>query len=388
MTLDFKSRDFLINPYPHFERVRKNNPLYYDAENECWIILSAEVAKALLTDESKFTISKKNISGIDGDDSIFERQVRFFSFELASQHLFLRKSFASFFTADEVKKIRPRAENIAMHLLENIKGDEVDLTEQYFNPFVVAVATGILGIEDVDHKSIVRLADCVSHSLYFPRSDKNDNAWKFGLNQLKLLVHKVVKERKYNSEGLLSHMVALQSKGLIDQKELIANAVLFLTLTNDNSRHGMTNVCWHLLQNKAAREFFQSAESSSACIDELLRVDAPMNVLQRFAVDDTELFGNQIKKGEKMVLLINSINCDDQSFEHPYQIDFTRSKNNFSFGYGAHFCLGYHLGKMEIAIALKMLFERKKEIQALKKTAQWIPVLGLRKQAQLMVRFK
>lgn len=385
MILDFKNRDFLLNPYPHFERMRRSHPLYYDAENQCWIVLSAEVAKSILSDQNKFTISKKNISGISSDDNIFDRQVRFFSFELTSQHLFLRKSFTSFFTPAEVKKIRPRAEKKAIELLYNLSG-ETDLAHEYFDPFVVAVATDILGIEDANYKNIIQMADYVSHALYFPNSDKDDKKWTFGLNQLRAFVTTIIKEKKYSEGGLLAHMIDLQNKGLIEEKELLANAVLFLTLTNDNSRHGMANVCWHLLKNKTARDNFESAESSSSCIDELLRMDSPMNALQRFAVDDTTFLGHSIKRGDKIILLINAINYDELWFENPYQIDFSRSKNNFAFGYSTHFCLGYHLGKMEIEIALKILFNSRKEISLLKDQAQWVPVLGIRKQAELRIR--
>jgi cytochrome P450 len=386
MTLDFKNSDFLASPYPYFEKLRKENPIYYDAEHKCWVVTSADIAKVVLGNESKFTISKKNIVKSDGEKKILDHQVRFFSFEIASHHLFLRKSFTSFFTPQAIQKIRPTAQQLAADLLENLKEDEVDLIESYFNPFVVGVAMNILGITKYEYQNIIQLADYVSHSLYFPGSEKDDSTWRFGLKQLKAFVVKTIEEQNFLEDGLLAHMVQLYQDKKIEHDELITNAVLFLTLTNDNSRHGMANVCWHLLHEQGVMHQFVDSETSIDAIDELLRIDAPMNVLQRFAVDDISIQNCAIQKGDKIVLLINAINCDETYFENPYTIDLNRSKINFSFGHGAHFCLGYHLGKMEADIALKALFKRYSNIKCNNEKPLWDLVLGLRKQKKLMVQ--
>jgi len=387
MTLDFKNSDFLTSPYPYFEKLRKENPIYYDQQHKCWVVSSAEIAKVVLGDETKFTISKKNIIKEDEVRNTIDHKVRFFSFEIASHHLFLRKSFTSFFTPTEVKKIRPFAQEVANKLLNSLPVGDVDLVEKYFNPFVVEIAMNILGITKYNSNNIIQMADYVSHSLYFPGSEKDDATWRFGLKQLKQFIEKTIEDKNYNAQGLLSHLIRLHEEKNIDYDELITNAVLFLTLTNDNSRHGMANVCWHLLKNKDVLRQFVNSSAPMDTIDELLRVDAPMNVLQRFAVEDTSMFGCTIKQRDKVVVLINAVNCDEEFFENPYSIDLKRSKINFSFGYGAHFCLGYHLGKMEAEIALRTLLEKYPKIQLEKVNPQWELVLGLRKQKKLLVRF-
>ena len=94
-------------------------------------------------------------------------------------------------------------------------------------------------------------------------------------------------------------------------------------------------------------------------IDELLRYDPPVQLTSRILLDDYEIDGTVIGKGESAVLLLASANRDAAEFEEPDTLDLARQNNrHLAFGYGIHYCLGAPLARVEGEIALSTLTRR------------------------------
>ena len=94
-------------------------------------------------------------------------------------------------------------------------------------------------------------------------------------------------------------------------------------------------------------------------IEELLRYESPVPAVARFAVADFELGGEQIRAGDSLNLLLCTANLDPAAITEPLTVDFDRgTKNHIDFGTGVHRCLGSHLARMELRIALEALHDR------------------------------
>jgi cholest-4-en-3-one 26-monooxygenase len=94
-------------------------------------------------------------------------------------------------------------------------------------------------------------------------------------------------------------------------------------------------------------------------VEEMLRWVSPIKNMARTATRDVELHGQTIAKGQKLLLLYPSANRDERNFNEPERFDVTRTPNDhMAFGFGAHFCLGNRLARMELAVMFDQLFER------------------------------
>jgi pimeloyl-[acyl-carrier protein] synthase len=93
-------------------------------------------------------------------------------------------------------------------------------------------------------------------------------------------------------------------------------------------------------------------------VDEFLRFDSPVQISQRIAMEDLDLYGHKVRKGDEILLILGAANRDLAAFAEPHQLDVTRdARKHVAFGGGIHHCLGAVLARMEAAIAFKALLD-------------------------------
>jgi len=125
--------------------------------------------------------------------------------------------------------------------------------------------------------------------------------------------------------------------------------ILLSVAGNETTRNAISHGMLAFLDNPDQWELFKATRPQTA-VDEIVRWATPVTVFQRTATRDTELGGQQIKKGQRVGMFYRSANFDEEVFEHPEQFDILRSPNpHVGFGgTGAHYCLGANLARLEI----------------------------------------
>ena len=119
-----------------------------------------------------------------------------------------------------------------------------------------------------------------------------------------------------------------------------------------------------LEQGVDARQAFASESATQATVEELLRLDPPLHLFARYALEEVEFAGVRLRKGEKIGLLLGAANRDPERFANPDVFDPGRTPNpHVSFGAGIHFCVGAPLARLELAVALPVLFARLKGLR-------------------------
>ena len=124
-------------------------------------------------------------------------------------------------------------------------------------------------------------------------------------------------------------------------------------------------------------------------VEELLRYDGPIQMVQRVTLDDVEIGTNRIPKGHIVAMCIAGANRDPAVFHQPDRLDVTRTPNpHLAFGAGAHFCVGAPLARMEARIALRALLDRLPDLRLTETKVRWRPSFTIRGLRQLPIEWR
>ena len=135
--------------------------------------------------------------------------------------------------------------------------------------------------------------------------------------------------------------------------------------------------------------FAESPHLAESAVEELLRYDGPVGSLARSVLEDMEIGGKTLKKGQRVYSMLNAANRDPRRFDDPDRLDIARQNNrHIAFGYGIHFCVGAPLARMEARFALKAMMERMTDIELGGTPPVWRDSLVLRGMSSLPIRFK
>ena len=191
---------------------------------------------------------------------------------------------------------------------------------------------------------------------------------------------------------LISMMIHSEAMNNMSPKEFMGNLVLLIVGGNDTTRNTMSGIVHALHSFPDQRELFENDPSLIPnAVQECLRFQTPLAHMRRTASEDAELFGEQVKKGDKIVLWYLSANRDETVFENPDKLDITRenARRHIAFGYGIHRCVGARLAELQLRILLEEMHERRMRIEVVGEVERVRAnfVHGFRKMPVRMSRF-
>lgn len=161
---------------------------------------------------------------------------------------------------------------------------------------------------------------------------------------------------------LISMMIHSEAMNQMSPQEFMGNLVLLIVGGNDTTRNTMSGIIHGFDKFPDQRKLFEEdASLIPNAVQECIRFQTPLAHMRRTANEDTELFGEQIKKGDKLVMWYLSANRDETVFDNPDKIDITRenARRNIAFGYGIHRCVGARLAELQLRILLEEIHARR-----------------------------
>ncbi len=173
---------------------------------------------------------------------------------------------------------------------------------------------------------------------------------------------------RMNSEpapDLLSMMIHSDAMSQMDPMEFMGNLVLLIVGGNDTTRNTMSGLAYGLDQFPDERVKLQAnPDLIPNAVQEIIRWQTPLAHMRRTASEDTELFGHNIAKGDKLILWYLSANRDESVFDDADKIivDRDNARRNLAFGYGIHRCVGARLAEMQIRILLEEMAARRMQV--------------------------
>jgi cytochrome P450 len=280
-------------------------------------------------------------------------------------HTRCRKLVSSVFTTRAVAALRERVQQTANELLDDIEDHTgvVDVVGTYCSQLPVAVIGDILGVPDSDRPRILHFGELGAPSLdigltwkqYLQVHDgiAGFNTWLAGhLQQL----------RRSPGDDLMSQLIVASDEGArLSERELQATAGLVLAAGFETTVNLLGNGIRMLLDTPAHLETLAGRpELWPNAVEEILRLDSPVQLSARVSRKDQDVAGTSVKRGEFVILHLAGANRDPKVFTDPHRFDIERDNagKHLSFSGGRHFCLGAALARAEGEVGLRTFFER------------------------------
>ncbi|BBZ26382.1 putative cytochrome P450 140 [Mycolicibacterium madagascariense] len=287
------------------------------------------------------------------------------------EHTRYRKTVSSVFTTRAVAALRERVQQAATGLLDGIAAApsaSVDAVDLYCSQLPVTVIGDILGVPDHDRPRILEFGELAAPSLDIGLSWEQYLRVESGLDGFNTwLAQHLGQLQHHPGDDLMSQIIRAGDDGArLNDDELRATAGLVLAAGFETTVNLLGNGIRILLEHPDQLALLRSSpELWPGAVEEILRLESPVQLSARIALVDTEVGGRQIAAGELVILYLAGANRDPEVFADPHRFDVTRENagKHLSFSGGRHFCLGAALARAEGEVGLRTFFDRYPDVQ-------------------------
>ncbi|MCD7061084.1 cytochrome P450 [Pelagibacterium xiamenense] len=368
---DPRNARFFGDPYVFYTQIHQNTPSFQWTDYGHWCFASFADVSALLRDKrfgrQILHVATREEIGLPAPLSHtrhFDAAERFSLLSIEPpEHTRLRTLVNRAFVSRQVERLRPRIESLANELIDGFAGQrEIDLIDAFAAPIPVVVIAEMLGVPRDMAGQLLDWSHRMVRMYMFGRTEEIERDADAAARDFTAYILSLANKRRADlRDDLISHMLTAEVKGQkLSDAELASTAILLLNAGHEATVHQTGNAVKSILESGYdPRTLFSSDEQTAATVEEALRFDAPLHMFTRYALEDLNYAGIPFKKGETIGLMLGAANRDPVRFANPNAFDpFRTDGANVSFGAGIHFCIGAPLARLEMQVALKVLFER------------------------------
>lgn len=343
------------DPYPFYDSLRPLGPLVWWDDYDMPVAASYQVVSDLLRDrrfgrQNPFSIPVpehlKPFYAVE-DHSMLELE--------PPRHTRLRGLVLRAFTSRRIKALAPEIEQLCHDLIDQFPSEPFDLLTYYGQKLPVIIIARLLGVPEYKCPALLAWSNAMVRMYMAGRSRADEDAAALAAAEFSAYLDGYVKERRSRpADDLITHLIAAEEGGeKLSTAELITTCILLLNAGHEATVHTLGNGVKMALQTGAR------PTNLDGFVEEILRIDPPLHMFTRYAMEDVEVFGHRFDKGDQVGLLLAAANHDPETYPNPSRFDPMRSgPAHTSFGAGLHFCVGAPLARLELGIGIRVLFER------------------------------
>lgn len=369
--IDLTDLDIFAEREPHeeFKRLRNEYPLYWneepDPEPGFWAITKYEDIKYISTNPGLFS-SAQGIN-ISYDRAVDPQVVNAVLGNMITMdppmHVKYRRIANPFFTYAAIQKLEDRVKELTTQIIDDVaKKGECEFMTDVAARLPILVLCDLLGVPHSDHDKIF---DWSNKLIGLEDPELNPGGPEAGLPifmELFQYGQRMIKDRRENpKKDLMTAMAMAEIDGKPVPPVLLDGFFLLLVIAgNETTRNTITGGMKALIENPDQRQkLLDNPELIPTAVEEILRWVSAVAYMRRTATEDTELRGQKIAKGDKLVMWYGAANRDEEAFENPDKFDVTRDPNDhIAFGYGQHRCLGARLAQLQLRVMFTELLRR------------------------------
>ena len=381
--LPTENNDFIKNPYKTMGEFREATPVFWDEINGLYFFTRYEDVRAIQSTKM-FGTTFNHIEGfekeLEGTDipltfvgykrsdkyvtyDNFWKSEEFSLLNLEGQlHKELRGLVAKAFLPRSVQQLVPYMEMKSGELFNKYQGAEFDMLKDYAQPYSVSIIGKLLGVPESDHLKFLDWSHKIVKMYDFEVTEKDaKNAEEAAKEFIEYTQDLLDKRRKQPEDDMITRLSQVsEDNNYLTDDQIICTVILLLNAGHEATVNTLGNGLHALLSlNKSFDQIRNETKDINDVVEELIRYDSPLQFFQRYALEDVEIGGDNIRKGSKVAILLGSANRDPRVFENPDQINFKREmKDHSSWGGGIHFCIGTHLAKLELGVSFNHILEK------------------------------
>jgi len=358
------SASFVADPYPAYEELRSAGRVHYFAPSDQWLVPHHEDVAALLRDRRlgrtyvhRFTHEEFGRTPPPPEHEPFTTLNGNGLLDLeAPAHTRIRRLVGKAFTPRTVERLAPTVRRLAAELVASLRADGGgDLLARVAEPLPVAVIAEMLGVPPADRELLRPWSAAITGMFELnPDGETARRAVRASQEFSAYLRELIAVRRADPGEDLISALIAAHEDGdRLSEQEMVSTCVLLLNAGHE-ATVSTTTLGWLALfrHPDQLRLLYEDPARLRDGVEEMLRYDTPLQMFERWVLDDIEVGGTLIPRGAEVALLLGSANRDPARFTAPDRFDVTRpadGNRHLTFGAGLHYCLGAPLARLELA---------------------------------------
>jgi cytochrome P450 len=379
--LDVLTPEGTADPYPIYERMRNEQPVFWDHRLQSWVLTRyGDVASVAKDTRLSAARAEKILDWIRSKDldsePVAQCVSRQFIFLDPPDHTRLRGLVLDAFSPRGIAHLEPRIQRVVDGLLDQAaERGEMDVVGDFARRLPAIVIADILGVPPEDRERFQHW--CRDYAVLvggvgIPAARATRHV--MGIRAFSEYLRRLISSRQRESrDDLLQSLMEAEWAGRLTSDELFANYVLVATGGQLTTAALIASGLYTLLQHPDERASLARDPSLiRPAVEEMLRFESPIQSASRRVVEAMEIGGQRVHAGQFVRLHLGAANRDPAQFDRPQSFDIARHDNrHLSFNLGAHFCLGAALGRLEGHIALSSILERFPRMRLADETPRW-----------------
>ncbi|MET9406624.1 cytochrome P450 [Streptomyces sp. NPDC002935] len=362
---------FVADPYPAYEELRARGRVHYYEPTNQWLVPHHADVSALLRDrrlgrtyQHRFTHEDFGRTAPPPEHEPFHVLNDHGMLDLEPpDHTRIRRLVSKAFTPRTVERLKPYVEGLAGELVDRlVEAGGGDLLTDVAEPLPVSVIAEMLGIPESDRAPLRPWsADICGMYELNPSEEVARKAVRASVEFTEYLRGLIEARRKEPADDLISGLIAAHDEGdRLTEQEMISTCVLLLNAGHEATVNSTVTGWWTLFRHPAQLAALRADHTLiPTAVEELMRYDTPLQLFERWVLDDIEIDGTTVPRGAEIAMLFGSANRDAEVFADPKTLDLSRAENpHISFSAGIHYCIGAPLARLELAASMSALLTR------------------------------
>jgi cytochrome P450 len=389
------------DPYPFLARLREEDPVHYSAAHRAWLVTRYDdvVAgfghPALSSDRVRPLLAALSPEKRARGGGVMAQMADWMVVTDPPAHTRLRRLATAAFHPRRVAAMEDRIRDLVDAALDAfIASGDSDVVAGFAFPLPATVISELIGAPSADAERFKGWSNDLALVAFGAggdaRGDRHARAEASIAEMFTYFRALITRARERPGEDMISSLITGDGAGeRLDEDEITSMCALMLFAGHETTTTTITSAIKLLIEHpEALARVREDPKASGKAVEEVLRVEGAIKVLHRWVIEDLELRGRTIRKGDRVLLIPAAANRDPERFPHPDVFDIGRSPNpHLAFGKGVHACIGAMLARIEMRVAVARAVERLPGLRMAPgaPAPSWTPSLASRGLAELHV---
>jgi cytochrome P450 len=391
------------DPYPFFARLREESPVHWSEEHRAFLltryddVVAAFNDPALSSDRVRPLLAKMPPKRRAAVGPVFEMMGEWMVVSDPPAHTRLRRLATVAFHPKKFVAMEERIRVLVDRYIDDyVASGQEDLIANLSFPLPATVICELIGapVEDAERVKVwsEELALVAFGAGGDAREERHQRATR-GLEEMLAYFGELLEYRRAHPGGddMVSSLLEGESGETLTDEEMKGMCALMIFAGHETTMNTIAATVYQLLRHPDQLALLRrDGKMAGKAVEEGLRTEGAIKVLQRWVVADTAVRGVPIPAGSRVFLVLGAANRDPSKFERPDEYDITRGPNpHIAFGKGVHTCIGAMLARIEMRIAVGRLFERLPNLRLADEAfvPEWNPSVASRSMRELPLRY-